>query len=147
MNQNFVRTPEDLIEDLLQADGWDFSGFGLYKRKDRNRNESCNKEKALRETLSRHQYDEEASMYDVFGDNPTDDQILEALRVVRLIIDPADKIIKLEQALSKIKERVEATDGRVQDDFDFITKTANDTLAIMEMDRNRREMRSDFRAI
>lgn len=148
MNKNFVRVPEDLTEDLLVADGWSMCGFGLYNRKDRQRGSAATKDRALRETLDRHQYDDSgASLYSMFGDNPTDDQLLEALRVVRLIVDPVEMIGKLEQALNKIKDCVESSDGRIQSDFDVISATTNDVLTQLATDRNRRAMRSDFIAI
>ena len=145
MQVNMIRTPEDLIDDVLVADGWDFCGLNLFSRPDRCRKSPCRKEEAFIETLSRHQFDDSGqSFLDAFGTSPSDDQLFELLRVLNMIKDPDDKQQLLTEALLKIQLAVQENDGRVHDVFKYINETVSEVHTIMEDDANRRKMRTDF---
>ncbi|MFY0656317.1 MAG: hypothetical protein JXR12_06175 [Neptunomonas phycophila] len=144
MQRNMIRVSESLTEDVLEADGWKFAGLNLYSRPDRNRGASANRETAMRDTLNRHITDGGDTWLQFYGENPTDEQLMEMLHQLNLILDPQVKISMMETTLAKIQAAVEESDGRIEEVFDFIKSEIGTVSQAMLLDEERRSMRSDF---
>ncbi len=145
MQKNFFRASESLAEDVLLADGWNFAGVNLYAHPERSRNEAANQRQAIKETLGRHTDEHGNTWLSVYGESPTDEQLVEILHQLNLILDPQTKISMLETSLNKILIAVEESDGRIQDVFDFIKEEVSGANAAMELDQVRRSMRNDYK--
>lgn len=144
MQTNLVRTSESLTDDVLLADGWNFSGMGLYARPDRQRNAACTQEQALKETMARHIVDSGDSWLTVYGENPTNDQLLEMVGVLTMILEPDDKIQLMEEALAKIQLSIEEYDGRVEQLLEYINGEIRNVAQSMGASEHVLGMRSDF---
>lgn len=144
MQVNMIRTSESLTDDVLLADGWKFRGLGLYAHPTRQRNAGTTQQQALKETLARHITAGGDTYLDFYGENPSDDQLVEILGLLNEILDPQMKVSMLETALNKIQVAVEESDGRIAEVYEFIHHEIGAVNTAMMLDEERRSLRSDF---
>lgn len=144
MQVNMIRTSESLTDDVLLADGWKFHGLGLYAHPQRQRNAGATQHQALKETLARHITAGGDTYLDFYGENPNDDQLMEILSSLNDILDPQMKVSMMETTLAKIQAAIDENDGRVAEVFEYITSEIQSAAQGLQMDEERRSLRSDF---